>query len=60
MHFCSALLTKKLNQLLANFQYYGHERLDMPTLQAFDGASTFDLTLILLVHASTITFHYNS
>ncbi|KIK81457.1 hypothetical protein PAXRUDRAFT_832846 [Paxillus rubicundulus Ve08.2h10] len=62
-HCCSALLAKKPHQpknLLANFQYYGRERLDMPTLQACDGASPFDLTLISRARASTITFYYNS
>ncbi|KAF8833863.1 hypothetical protein BDN67DRAFT_659850, partial [Paxillus ammoniavirescens] len=62
-HCCSALLAKKPHQpknSLANFQYYGRERLDVPTLQAFDGASPFDLTLISRACASTVTFYYNS
>ncbi|KIK91341.1 hypothetical protein PAXRUDRAFT_830923 [Paxillus rubicundulus Ve08.2h10] len=63
MHCCSALLAKKPHQpknLLVNFQYYGCERLDMPTLQAFDSASPFDLTLISRACVSTVTFYYNS
>jgi hypothetical protein len=45
---------------LANFQYYGRERLPNLTRRAFNEASPFDLMLIARCRASTITHHYCS
>jgi hypothetical protein len=45
---------------LANFQYYGRERLPNLTRRAFDEASPFDLMLIARCRVSTITHHYCS
>ncbi|KIK92277.1 hypothetical protein PAXRUDRAFT_147670 [Paxillus rubicundulus Ve08.2h10] len=62
-HCRSALLAKKPHQpknSLANFQYYGRERLDETTSQVFENTSPFDLTLILRAWALTVTFHYNT
>ncbi|KIJ67765.1 hypothetical protein HYDPIDRAFT_83919, partial [Hydnomerulius pinastri MD-312] len=45
---------------LANFQYYGRERLDPAAQEAFNTSSPFDLILVSRARASTITFHYNT
>lgn len=44
--------------LLANFQYYGHERLSTDIADAFRDASTYDLMLILHARASQIIHFY--
>ncbi|KIK98290.1 hypothetical protein PAXRUDRAFT_134525 [Paxillus rubicundulus Ve08.2h10] len=61
-HCCSTLLAQKPHQpknSLANFQYYGHKRLGEATSKGFNGASPFELALILCTGTSMVTFHYN-
>ncbi|KAG1743516.1 hypothetical protein EDB19DRAFT_1894737 [Suillus lakei] len=56
-----ALLSKRPRQpinSLANFQYYGHERLPDDIHDAFGGASSYDLMLISRARASQITHFY--
>ncbi|KIK87387.1 hypothetical protein PAXRUDRAFT_77640, partial [Paxillus rubicundulus Ve08.2h10] len=56
---CGKRLTQPKNSL-ANFQYYGHERLLIETCQAFVNASLFDLMLVSHSRASTVTHHYST
>lgn len=56
-----ALLGKRPRQpvnSLANFQYYGHERLPIDIADALRDASSFDLMLISRARASQITHFY--
>lgn len=61
-HPChSALICKCPHQpvnSLANFQYYGHERLPIDIREAFTSASIFDLMLISRARASQVTHFY--
>ncbi|KAG1747388.1 hypothetical protein EDB19DRAFT_303084 [Suillus lakei] len=50
-------LSEPVNSL-ANFQYYGHERLPIDIREAFTSASIFDLMLISRARASQVTHFY--
>jgi hypothetical protein len=59
----SALLGKSPYQpvnSLANFHYYGHERLPDSICEAFTSASIYDLMLISCTHASQVTHFYSN
>ncbi|KAG1889740.1 uncharacterized protein F5891DRAFT_1131771 [Suillus fuscotomentosus] len=65
MYMCSschsALISKCPRQpvnSLANFQYYGHERLSPEIREAFSSASIYDLMLVSRARASQITHFY--
>lgn len=45
---------------LANFQYYGHERLSVDVRKAFKDATLFDLMLVSRCRATRITHLYSS
>ncbi|KAG2110061.1 hypothetical protein BD769DRAFT_1496393 [Suillus cothurnatus] len=58
----SALVCKHPHQpvnALANFQYYGHERLPSVVRDSFQRASVYDLMLIVRARASQITHFYS-
>ncbi|KIK21739.1 hypothetical protein PISMIDRAFT_29840 [Pisolithus microcarpus 441] len=45
---------------LANFQYYGCSQLPMDVQEAIHNASPFDIMLVSMCRASTITHHFSS
>ncbi|KIN95880.1 hypothetical protein M404DRAFT_164642, partial [Pisolithus tinctorius Marx 270] len=45
---------------LANFQYYAWDELPAEISEVFHTASPFELALVCLACASTITHHYQS
>ncbi|KAG2109170.1 hypothetical protein BD769DRAFT_1497697 [Suillus cothurnatus] len=58
----SALVCKHTRQpvnALANFQYYGHERLPSVVRDSFQRAYVYDLMLIARARASQITHFYS-
>ncbi|KAG2744810.1 hypothetical protein P692DRAFT_201841410 [Suillus brevipes Sb2] len=57
----SALICKSPHQpvnSLANFQYYGHQRLPVHVREAFSSASIYDLMLVSRARASQVTHYY--